>query len=342
MIAIGAAGCHARAGGVRGAIDAAVEAAPDAEERRTVDARAADRPAEGGRDAALALDAAPAGADATPAGADSAAADAAPAGADGASARRCNGAAQLCDRRFDQVVFPAAHNAMSNSDDGWVPADQVHNMKRQLEDGIRALLIDTYSFLGKSRLCHGSCLIGARDLVPALREIADFLRAHPDEVLSLLIEDYLSPADTEAAFRESGLLALVYTHEAGRGWPTLREMLDSGRRVFVAAEHMGPPPAWYHQLWALAWDTPYAFKTQADFSCKLNRGQAGNDLFLLNHWLENPFADAGLSATANTRDVLLGRARQCQKESGRLPTFVAVNHYSIGDLFAVVRELNGL
>ena len=65
-------------------------------------------------------------------------------------------------------------------------------------------------------------------------------------------------------------------------------------------------------------------------------------LFPLNHWLENPLPDPALSQTANAHDVLLGRARQCQFESGKFPNVVAVNHYSIGDLFPVVRELNGL
>src|SRR5687768_7981316 len=34
-----------------------------------------------------------------------------------AGALRCNGHAALCDRRFDEVVFPATHNSMSNADD---------------------------------------------------------------------------------------------------------------------------------------------------------------------------------------------------------------------------------
>jgi hypothetical protein len=44
----------------------------------------------------------------------------------------------------------------------------------------------------------------------------------------------------------------------------------------------------------------------------------------------------------SAHDVLLGRAQQCRTESGKFPNVVAVNHYAVGDLFAVVRELNGL
>jgi hypothetical protein len=257
---------------------------------------------------------------------------------------RCNGYQELCDRRFDQVVFPAAHNAMSNADDGWVFPDQTHSIARQLDDGIRAMLIDTYSYLGSSYLCHTSCLLGNKKLADALGEMATFLRAHPNEVLTLDIEDHLSAADTEAAFVSSGLAEFVYVHpsDAGAPWPTLRTMIESGHRVLVGAENGQPPPPWFHHFYDLAWDTPYTFKTTADFSCAQNRGVRTNALFLLNHWLENPLPDETLSQTANAHDTLLGRARQCQRESGKLPNFVAVNHYSTGDLFQVVRELNGL
>jgi hypothetical protein len=256
------------------------------------------------------------------------------------SAQRCNGHAALCDRRLDQVVFPATHNAMSSADDGWLAPNQTHNIKRQLEDGIRALLIDTHSWRGGSYLCHSICEIGNRPLVDGLRDIAAFLQGHPDEVLVLIIEDGVSAADTEAAFKQSGLIDLVYVRAGA--WPTLRQMIASNHRLVVTAENGRPPPAWYHHVWDLAWDTPYSFKSTADFSCQQNRGSRANDLFLLNHWLENPLPTEGQSATANARDTLLGRARQCQSESGKLPNFVAVNHYSVGALFEVVRTLNGL
>ena len=255
---------------------------------------------------------------------------------------RCNGYEALCDRRFDEVVFPTSHNAMSNSDDGWVAPNQEHGIKRQLEDGIRGMLIDTYSYLGSTYLCHASCLLGNKLLADGLRDIATFLQSNPHEVLTLVIEDHISAAETETAFTASGLADFVYVHSAGSPWPTLRAMITSGRRVLVGAESGTSPPSWYHHFYDLAWDTPYSFKSTSDFSCQENRGSRQNALFLLNHWLENPLPDENLSRTANAHDVLLARARQCQMESGKLPNFVAVSHYAVGDLLAVVRELNGL
>ena len=57
----------------------------------------------------------------------------------------CNGYAQLCNKRLDQVTFPATHNSMSAAaEPGWFLPNQRYGITRQLDDGIRALLIDTH------------------------------------------------------------------------------------------------------------------------------------------------------------------------------------------------------
>jgi hypothetical protein len=44
----------------------------------------------------------------------------------------------------------------------------------------------------------------------------------------------------------------------------------------------------------------------------------------------------------NARPVLLGRAEECERERGQLPTFVAIDLDDCGDLLDVVDTLNGL
>ena len=44
----------------------------------------------------------------------------------------------------------------------------------------------------------------------------------------------------------------------------------------------------------------------------------------------------------NAREVLLARARACERERGMLPNILAVDFYRSGDLFGVVDTLNGL
>jgi hypothetical protein len=57
----------------------------------------------------------------------------------------CNGAAALCDRAVNEMVFPGAHNAMSNAETAdWMFPHHQHGLLRQLQDGVRALLIDVH------------------------------------------------------------------------------------------------------------------------------------------------------------------------------------------------------
>ncbi|MDO9407723.1 hypothetical protein [Patulibacter sp.] len=57
----------------------------------------------------------------------------------------CNGSAAICGRRLDQVVFPGTHNSMSAADrPGWLFANQRRPIPRQLDDGIRLLMVDPH------------------------------------------------------------------------------------------------------------------------------------------------------------------------------------------------------
>jgi hypothetical protein len=57
----------------------------------------------------------------------------------------CNGYAQLCTRRLDQVVFAGTHNSMSAADSpGWLIANQDRDVAQQLQDGIRLFKISTH------------------------------------------------------------------------------------------------------------------------------------------------------------------------------------------------------
>ncbi len=112
----------------------------------------------------------------------------------------------------------------------------------------------------------------------------------------------------------------------------------------VLSENVGeqPHPGWYHDGFALAQETPFSFQAAADFSCGANRGRADSPLFQLNHWLEKLTPMPADAAEVNAYPLLLARARQCQKERGRLPNIVAVNFYGTGDVLDVVKTLNGV
>lgn len=164
------------------------------------------------------------------------------------------------------------------------------------------------------------------------------------EVVTFFIEDYVSPADTAAVFKRAGLLPYVTTHQVGRPWPTLGQMISTGKRVVVLMEHHGggAEHPWLLQGWDQVQDTNYDSKTPDQLSCARNRGTAKSQLLLINNWLNHFDAIVTDAARVNAYNSLYPRMVKCQRERGMIPNFVAVNYYSRGDLFKVVDALNGV
>jgi len=192
-------------------------------------------------------------------------------------------------------------------------------------------------------LCHGFCELGGMPLVPMLEGVRDFLVQNPGEVVIFVIEDYVSPQDIEAAFKQSELDRFVYRGPVTPPFPTLREMIDADQRLVVFGENDATGVAWYHPAFETIQETPYTFHTIQDFNCKPNRGGEAAPLFQINHWIETtPTPKPSNAAIVNAHDFLLGRARQCQKERGRLPNILAVDFAMTGDVVAVAAEMNGV
>ena len=64
-------------------------------------------------------------------------------------------------------------------------------------------------------LCHRFCELGAIPIDQAFANLRDFLAANPDEVVTVVIEDYVAPADIDASAERTGLIDHVYTGPGG-------------------------------------------------------------------------------------------------------------------------------
>jgi hypothetical protein len=176
-----------------------------------------------------------------------------------------------------------------------------------------------------------------------LRSLRAFLAANLSEVVIIVIEDYVPPRALAAAFAESGLDALVYRGAVRPPWPTLQEIGASGQRAVVFIESGTPGVNWLHPAFEALQETPYRFRTPSEFTCAPNRGGTTGSLFLLNHWVDTaPTPRPSNAALVNAYDFLLKRAETCARERSRLPNIIAVDFYRTGDLFQVVKRLNGL
>jgi hypothetical protein len=200
-------------------------------------------------------------------------------------------------------------------------------------------------------LCHTFCELGATPLATGLKDIHDFLVTHPSEVVVVVNQDYVTPADFVAAIGDAGLTPYVFTPPDDGAWPTLREMIDADQRLVLLAEnHAGAAP-WYQLVYKrLTEETPYTFPraslltdpSDLAASCKANRGPDGAPLFLINHWVStDPIPKPSDAEKVNAYAPLLARARACERIRKHLPNLLAVNFYKRGDVFKVVDTLNG-
>ena len=259
------------------------------------------------------------------------------------ASQACNGANRLCQRRYDEVAYATTHNAMANAEDGFQGPNQRRRIAVQLVDGIRGLMLDVHLYAGRPHLCHAECeLLGRRPLADGLTEIRAFLLSHPREVVTLILESYVAAADIAAEMAATGLLDFVHTQELGRAWPSLEEMVTSGRRLVVLSDRRTSPETypWHHYVWDYAVETPFSFRRAEEFTCSPNRGSPGNDLFILNHFLTDSIGQVRLARQVNFDPLLSERLQGCTEVAEQQPNFVAVDFYDIGDVLSVVRTAN--
>lgn len=304
----------------------------------------------------------------------------------------CNGMQSLCDRTFDEVVFPSSHNSMSAAQSGFLNANQGLSIVNQLDLGVRGLLIDVYEgrrndqaivrtnlskkavdsvsaqigseglaavqrlagsvafgpVSGKKQLflCHIVCELGATDAVPEFRQVADWMDRNPKEVLVLMIEDAAPAAVVKQALSDGGLAGYAndYQPTATSTFPTLQQMIDSDKRLWVMAEQNGDATGWYHRAFQVTQETPYKFTSppelQTAASCRPNRGGTNPPLFLVNSWVESYPPNPEKATIVNRRPFLLERARRCEMQRSLTANLLAVDFADRGDVVGVARVLN--
>jgi hypothetical protein len=196
-------------------------------------------------------------------------------------------------------------------------------------------------------LCHTVCELGATPLADGLKDIHDFLVTHPDDVLIVINQDYVTPKDFVGAIDDAGLAPYTF---AGSMDTTLGAMIDAGTRLVVLAENQAGAAPWYRLAYAkLTQETPFSFPSPAALTtpatlaatCAPNRGPADAPLFLINHWVTtDPAPRPSNAAEVNAYAPLLARARECERIRHHVPNLIAVDFYRQGDLFRVVDTLN--
>ncbi len=259
---------------------------------------------------------------------------------------QCNGSLDLCSKQYNEVAYLTTHNAFNSDQDGLLFPNQTYNIASQLNDGVRGLMIDVYNDLfGTPVVYHSIIALGYIPLSDIFNDIKIFLDNNPNEVITIILECYVTANDIEDEINQSGLSNYLYTHNAT--WPTLQNMIDNDNRlvIFSDVDDASSSQDWYHYVWEYAVETHYSVGNINDFTCDFNRGDPLNDLFIFNHFVTDATLGYGLyneSNDVNANPFFINRALNCQTQTNKFPNFVTVDYYELGDGLAVVDQLNGV
>lgn len=191
----------------------------------------------------------------------------------------------------------------------------------------------------KLYLCHTLCELGAEPLDQELTVIRHFLERKPNQVLLVIVEDYVPPTQIEKAFERNGLLRYVAAFDRSAPLPTLGDLIDRGKRLVVFAEEAGGKPAWYMPAFSFIQDTPYSARRPSELSCSRYRGDASSPLLLLNHWIAR-FPPRVSDQVSISGSYLEDRVKRCTAKRGIVGAIVAVDFYERMGVIEAARKLN--
>ncbi|ORX89974.1 PLC-like phosphodiesterase [Basidiobolus meristosporus CBS 931.73] len=265
----------------------------------------------------------------------------------------CNGAAALCNRKYNEVAYATTHNAYALSPD--TAGNQNNPIAKQLTDGIRGLMLDLHKSNQSSaiHLCHTSCqVLDAGPLTTALSDIKSFLDKNRNEVVTIFFEnaDNFSAKEITAAFTQTGLQSYAATF-TNQTLPTLAKMIQDNKRLVVFTDSNADPKASpiIMDEYSYVWETPFSVGLNGSFTCSIDRPKDQQKaMYVLNHFIyvelnlqgSNIQIPAANYATTTNAQSLANHASQCNQERNQMPNFIAVDFYDVGNVFQVVANLN--
>lgn len=272
----------------------------------------------------------------------------------------CNGFPELCGRKYSDVSFVGAHDSAFV---GVLPTDnQFQDVAGQLGQGVRFLQAQSHREDDHIELCHTSCLEkDAGPLRDYLAGIKAFLDTNHDEVITLLLTngDDVPVADFDAVFQDVGLAGYAYVPTgtiALDQWPTLGELIASGKRLVVFMDYHADSGKVDYILdeFAFIWETPFDTTDPAFAQCTVDRppnGDTGRLMGLVNHFLDveiNLFGqqilipDSVEAYKTNSLASITAQTSLCASQHARVPNFVLLDFISVGDAMAAQKQLNRL
>ena len=162
----------------------------------------------------------------------------------------------------------------------------------------------------------------------ALVSVRRALTENSKSVITLFL-DYVVEADMVQAFSEIGLLNYIYEYDNRTGWPTLKNMMDSDRRlVLFEVQHHLNSPSWMNNL------TDHVENVDADWGVSVSSIESFDErlkkslsIYTGLKYLENTMGEEEIYDMARYSPYLIENFKRAWIRDGMMPNFVLVNRY---------------
>ncbi len=187
--------------------------------------------------------------------------------------------------------------------------------------------------------CHTTCdLLNAGTWQSSLELLVGWIRDHPYDVVTWLIvnSDFVSVDKYVSAIQNSGIAPYLYEPEyipqRRDQWPTLGEMILSGKRVVLFMDYNANQTAVPYILdeFSHIWETPFS-PTDRNFPCTVQRPpslvdhqqRAQDDfMYLANHNLNTAVdISAILGSGSGREEILIPNTAQINETNGQFMKF---------------------
>ena len=163
-----------------------------------------------------------------------------------------------------------------------------------------------------------------------LLTIKKTLENKPEKILTLFLDFNVNVNELSALIDESGIHPYLFEF-SGRGeWPSLKEMVDSGKRlvIFCMQEHRSSPD-WLHYIWDYAVEPYYSILEAPVFVGEFLKGDPRNTLLIYNDY--NVAGNTGQASASffNTTQnpYLIEHIKSVWKNTGKTPNFIFLDRY---------------